>query len=291
MFRRDANVWEKGSARRGPWRWWLWLVVLALLIAGGVALFHEERPVPVTPRKAASVVQAPVAMTPAPDTEFTREEAMSPHDLMMRWDPLVTEASKKLKVPPEWIRAVITKESGGRTLMGENMPIISSMGAMGIMQVLPETYADMKVEYGLGDDPYDPHDNVIAGTAYLKFLYAKYGNPGMFAAYNDGPGNLETFLSGGRELPDETHNYVNGISKMLGQPQDTLGRLTVAEFTRPDGSKFEIDARNVSGVRAAFAGEYAPGVQSVITLGKARQGVQENVAAVTASLKAHGAKY
>ena len=123
-------------------------------------------------------------------SDFAREAAMSPQALMTRWEPLVGEASKRIHVPQEWIRAVIRMESGGRTLMGENLPITSDMGAMGIMQVLPQTYADMRLQYGLGADPYDPHDNVIAGTAYLKWLYGKYGNPGMFAAYNDAAGQF-----------------------------------------------------------------------------------------------------
>lgn len=217
--------------------------------------------------------------------------AMTPRDLMARWEPFVGEASKRLSVLPDWIRAVITMESGGRALMGEDMPIMSTMGAMGIMQVLPETYADMRVQYGLGNDPYDPHDNVIAGTAYLKWLFGKYGNPGMFAAYNDGPGNLEAFLNRGRELPDETHNYVNGISKMLGQSSGGLERLTKVSFTRPDGAAFDVDTRSVSAVRAAFASEFVPGVQAVISMGNKKQGVRESVAAVTAALNAHGGKF
>jgi hypothetical protein len=174
--------------------------------------------------------------------------------------------------------------------MGDNLPITSDMGAMGIMQVLPQTYADMRLQHGLGADPYDPHDNVIAGTAYLKWLYGKYGNPGMFAAYNDGPGNLDAFLNQGRDLPDETHSYVNGISKMLGQPANQLAHLTTAEFTRPDGTPIQIDTRSVSAVRAAFPGEYAPGVLSVLSMGKKSQGVREDVPAVIATLRTHGAK-
>jgi len=209
---------------------------------------------------------------------------------MGRWEPLVAEASKRIHVPVEWIRAIIRMESGGRTMMAENLPITSDMGAMGIMQVLPQTYADMQQQYGLGTDPYDPHDNVIAGTAYLKWLYGKYGNPGMFAAYNDGPGNLDAFLTQRRDLPDETHNYVNGISKMLGQPATQFARITTVQFTRPDGTLVEIDTRSVSAVRAAFPGEYAPGVLSVLSVGKTKQGVREDVTAVTATLRAHGVK-
>jgi soluble lytic murein transglycosylase-like protein len=260
-------------------------------VAAGIGLAIQlDSPAPSVPKKTPIIAQAPKAEPPAPQSDFARETAMSPEALMTRWEPLVGEASKRIHVPQEWIRAVIRMESGGRTLMGENLPITSDMGAMGIMQVLPQTYADMRLQYGLGADPYDPHDNVIAGTAYLKWLYGKYGNPGMFAAYNDGPGNLDAFLTQGRDLPDETHSYVNGISKMLGQPANQLARLTTVRFTRPDGTPIEIDTRSVSAVRAAFPGEYAPGVLSVLSMGKTKQGVREDVAAVTATLRAHGAK-
>ncbi|HVZ27248.1 MAG TPA: transglycosylase SLT domain-containing protein, partial [Rhizomicrobium sp.] len=134
-------------------------------------------------------------------------------------------------------------------------------------------------------------DNVIAGTAYLKWLYGKYGNPGMFAAYNDGPGNLEAFLNKDRPLPQETHTYVDNIAKALGQSAPGLGKLAVVTFTRPDGTPFEADAKSVTSVRAAFAGEYAPGVQAVVVMGKKAQGVKEDVAAVTKALNARGGKF
>lgn len=216
--------------------------------------------------------------------------AMTPQALMVRWEPLVKEASRRFDVPPEWIRAVIRMESGGRQWIGEGVPTLSDMGAMGIMQVLPQTYAEMRVQYGLGNDPYDPHDNVIAGTAYLKWLYGKYGNPAMFAAYNDGPGNLEAFLTNARELPAQTHNYVAGIGRLIGQPGQSLVRLTKVTLTRPDGSLIEVDSREVSAVRAASPGEYASGVATVVSMGNKKQGVKEDAAAVAAALRAKGAK-
>jgi soluble lytic murein transglycosylase-like protein len=284
IFRHDPAVW--GARGLGPWL----LLSLGVVAAGIVLAIQLDKPAPSVPKKNPIVAQAPKTQPPAPQSDFAREAAMSPQALMGRWEPLVAEASKRIRVPAEWIRAVIRMESGGRTMMAENLPIASDMGAMGIMQVLPQTYADMRLQYGLGADPYDPHDNVIAGTAYLKWLYGKYGNPGMFAAYNDGPGNLDAFLTQGRDLPDETHNYVNGISKILGQPSAQFARLTNVQFTRPDGTPIEIDTRSVSAVRAPFPGEYAPAVLSVLSVGKTRQGVREDVAAVTATLRAHGVK-
>jgi hypothetical protein len=267
-----------------------WLFLSGVLAAVAILAFEHRKPAPTANPSIArpAKVQPPAPLLPS---VFAKEATMNPGDLINRWDPLVGEASKRFSVPKDWIRAVIRMESGGRTMMGENLPITSDMGAMGIMQVLPRTYADMRLQYGLGADPYEPHDNVIAGTAYLKWLYGKYGNPGMFAAYNDGPGNLDAFLTQGRDLPDETHNYVDGISKMLGHPSSQFSRMTNVQFTRPDGTIIEIDAKSVSAVRAPFPGEYAPSVLSVLSLDKNRQGVREDVAAATATLRTHGARF
>jgi soluble lytic murein transglycosylase-like protein len=292
IFGRRASLWERPSIQLGAGA-----IVLALSMVGIVAAINaesEDTPAPphIVASRAAPKPKVVVKADPnAPPTPYEKEAAMTPNELMIRWAPFVAEASQRLKVPQDWIWAVMQQESGGRTLSGENQPITSDQGAMGIMQVLPQAYNDMRAQYALGPDPYDPHDNVIAGTAYLKFLYGKYGNPGMFAAYNDGPGNLEAFLNKDRPLPQETHNYVENISKALGQSAPGLGKLATVTFTRPDGTPFETDAKTVTGVRAAFAGEYAPGVQAVLVMGKKAQGVKEDVAAVRKTLSAHGAKF
>jgi cell division protein FtsN len=83
---------------------------------------------------------------------------------------------------------------------------------MGLMQVMPSTYDELRDRYGLGDDPYDPHDNVLAGTAYLREMYDIYGFPGFLAAYNAGPGRLDDYLTRNKALPDETRNYVRKIA-------------------------------------------------------------------------------
>jgi len=62
----------------------------------------------------------------------------------------------------------------------------SRKGAMGLMQIMPGTWADLRARYGLGADPYDSHDNILAGTAYIRELYDRYGAPGFLAAYNAG---------------------------------------------------------------------------------------------------------
>jgi soluble lytic murein transglycosylase-like protein len=83
---------------------------------------------------------------------------------------------------------------------------------MGLMQVMPKTYADLQRQYGLGADAYAPADNILAGTAYLRQMYVRYGYPGMFAAYNAGPGRFDAYLAGKRPLPDETIAYLSAIA-------------------------------------------------------------------------------
>ena len=123
------------------------------------------------------------------------------------WGPYIREASQRFDVPDLWIRSVMRVESGGNEYQNGQL-ITSSAGAMGLMQVMPETYDELRDRYSLGDDPYDPHNNILAGTAYLREMYDIYGSPGFLAAYNAGPWRLDDYLSNNRPLPDETRRYV-----------------------------------------------------------------------------------
>jgi hypothetical protein len=126
------------------------------------------------------------------------------------WGPYIVEAAAKYDVPEQWIRAVMHQESGGR-LYENGEPITSDAGAMGLMQVMPQTYDELRQRYALGDDPFDPHDNIMAGTAYIREMYDVYGAPGFLAAYNAGPGRLDDYLTHNKPLPDETRHYVASI--------------------------------------------------------------------------------
>jgi hypothetical protein len=79
------------------------------------------------------------------------------------------------------------------------------------MQVMPQTYQALRMQYGLGRNAYDPHDNILAGAAYLRQMYERYGYPSLFAAYNAGPKRLDGFLMHGQSLPQETVAYVQNI--------------------------------------------------------------------------------
>ena len=115
--------------------------------------------------------------------------------------------AKRFDVPEIWVRSVMRVESGGNQYLNGQL-ITSSAGAMGLMQVMPETYEELRDRYSLGDDPFDPHDNILAGAAYLREMYDIYGSPGFLAAYNAGPRRLDDYLSNNRPLPDETRRYV-----------------------------------------------------------------------------------
>jgi hypothetical protein len=125
------------------------------------------------------------AAQPAPEpSPYNVEAGMSSNQLLNRWDSIITEASQRFHIPAAWIRAVMRQESGGRTMLGDGVPMVSRAGAVGLMQVLPATYGEMAAQYRLGDNPFEPRDNIMAGTAYLRWLQHKYGYPAMFAAYN-----------------------------------------------------------------------------------------------------------
>jgi Transglycosylase SLT domain/SPOR domain len=143
-----------------------------------------------------------------------RRNYVAPGSASDPWGPYIQEASARYDVPERWIREVMRVESGGRTELN-GMPITSGAGAMGLMQVMPATYDELRSRYSLGDDPYDPHNSILAGTAYIRELYDLYGSPGFLAAYNSGPGRLDDYLTRNRPLPDETRRYVAKIGPYI----------------------------------------------------------------------------
>lgn len=134
----------------------------------------------------------------------------------------VREAAQRFGIPEAWIHAVIRIESAGR------IRAVSSAGAMGLMQLMPGTWARQRARYGLGSDPFDPRDNILAGTAYLREMYDRYGRGGFLAAYNAGPGRYEEWRDRGRPLPLETRRYVASIAPLLQG-----GNITIAAPTQP----------------------------------------------------------
>jgi soluble lytic murein transglycosylase-like protein len=140
------------------------------------------------------------------------------------WSILVGEASQRFGVPDIWIRAVMQVESA------RDARAVSPKGAMGLMQIMPATYGELRVRYGLGTDPYDPGDNILAGAAYLREMHDRFGTPGFLAAYNAGPVRYEDHLATGRPLPEETRNYIARLAPIVCGEQP-LGTMAVSPRT------------------------------------------------------------
>jgi hypothetical protein len=87
------------------------------------------------------------------------------------------------------------------------------------MQIMPETYAALRQAFGLGADPYQPRDNIMAGAAYLREMLVLYGTSGFLAAYNAGPARYDAHLATGEPLPEETQIYLSRLAPMLSGAQ------------------------------------------------------------------------
>jgi soluble lytic murein transglycosylase-like protein len=133
-------------------------------------------------------------------------------------DAAVTEAAATFRVPEPWIRAVIAAESGG------DPQAVSRAGAMGLMQLMPGTWRELRLRLGLGPDPHDVRDNVLAGTAYLREMFDRFGAPGFLAAYNAGPARYAAHLEGRLRLPGESLRYVARLAPVVGAAPTAAAR-------------------------------------------------------------------
>jgi len=132
-----------------------------------------------------------------------------PPKSVSQYERYVAEAARRFALPARWISRVMRVESAG------DIRAVSPAGAMGLMQIMPATWKELRVHYRLGHDPFDAHDNIFAGAAYLRELYDRYGSPGFLAAYNAGPERYEEYLAG-RPLPRETLHYVAKLTPHSG---------------------------------------------------------------------------
>ncbi|RYD59950.1 MAG: lytic transglycosylase domain-containing protein [Sphingomonadales bacterium] len=139
-----------------------------------------------------------------------------------RWRLQIDEASQRFGVPARWIEQVMRAESAGQTRRG-GRPIRSHAGAMGLMQLMPATWSAMRARLGLGADPDDPRDNILAGAFYLRLMYDRFGYPGLFGAYNAGPERYAAYLEGTRRLPRETVTYLATVTDGVSRGIPSLG--------------------------------------------------------------------
>ncbi|MHC1548021.1 lytic transglycosylase domain-containing protein [Phyllobacterium sp. K27] len=147
---------------------------------------------------------------PATATASTRGSPPDRASSSDTWAAHIAEAAKRFAIPERWIRSVMAVES-------VNDPAaLSPKGAIGLMQVMPATWAELRARHGLGNDPWQPRDNILAGAAYLREMHDRYGSvAAMLAAYNAGPARFDTHLASGRALPAETIDYIAKITPMI----------------------------------------------------------------------------
>jgi hypothetical protein len=166
----------------------------------------------------------------------------------------IAEAARRFGVPVSWIRAVMGAESAGDTRA------VSRKGAIGLMQIMPDTWSELRARYGLGRDPFDPHDNVLAGAAYLREMHDRYGSPGFLAAYNAGPQRYEEYLAGVRALPAETRAYVAAVAPLIGtEPLESSIPIPIADPLAWTRSPLFVVRANGGANAAASQEQRAPG--------------------------------
>lgn len=185
---------------------------------------------------ALAVVLAASAEAPSEAPEQARGVA--------RWRAEIALAATRCGVPVAWIERVMHAESGGRTRMG-GRPIRSSKGAIGLMQLMPGTWAEMRGALGLGADPDHPGDNIVAGTCYLRRMYDRFGYPGLFGAYNAGPARYASWLAGRQPLPAETAAYLAKVGGVAPPGREKPAAVTPQLFValRGQGPRDRTDSR------------------------------------------------
>jgi hypothetical protein len=171
-------------------------------------------------------IVAALAFLPLVSDAARAEPPARPPSRSVSADPLsphIAAASRRFGIPERWIRAVMRIESAG------DPRAVSPKGAMGLMQIMPRTWAELRARYGLGADSFAPRDNILAGTAYMRELFERYGSPGFLAAYNAGPGRWEEHRATGRPLPAETRAYLAALAPIVAGEQPSIRRAVAAD--------------------------------------------------------------
>ncbi|MEQ8253412.1 MAG: lytic transglycosylase domain-containing protein [Smithellaceae bacterium] len=143
---------------------------------------------------------SPEASNKCQDTPKNSSNKINSSPVNSNLDAIIEKAADKYGVDPDLIRSVVKTESNF------NFRATSPKGAMGLMQLMPATARDLGVK-----DAYDPEENIMGGTRYLKTLLNRYdGKVDLaLAAYNWGMGNLE---KNPQRLPRETSNYIARVN-------------------------------------------------------------------------------
>ncbi len=181
----------------------------SMLLAGAATLFvpHAGKLVPKSRSSHHAVAPMPTVTltaipTPAGWVTTSAEFRLPPE----AYEHLIDEAGKRYKLDPDLIRAVIQIESAFNPLA------VSAAGAQGLMQLMPA----LAVELGVLN-PFDPRENIMAGTRYLSYLMDVHKGdlPLALASYNAGPGTVDRY--NGVPPFEETRRYVKSITQLLAK--------------------------------------------------------------------------
>jgi soluble lytic murein transglycosylase-like protein len=172
-----------------------------------------------------------------------------------RWRREIASAAARCGIPADWIARVMRAESTGRTTQGGH-PIRSAKGAIGLMQLMPGTWAEMRLKLNLGADPYHTADNIVAGGCYLRMMHDRFGYPGLFAAYNAGPARYATHLRDRTPLPAETVAYLRAVDVPIGgheavvrQPSPPLFVVKKGKLSAPGNAARPVLADGLFAIR------------------------------------------
>src|SRR5687767_15719534 len=162
-------------------------------------------------------IDAPIAVYAvegAPAIRTTRPRAAN----ASRFESIVQQHASRQALRPELVRAVIQVESGF------DPRATSPKGAMGLMQLMPDTARSLGVV-----DAYDPEENIRGGTAYLRQLLNKYGSEQLaLAAYNAGPGAVDRY--DGVPPYRETKHYVRKVGSKAGATTNAPKRTVLYKW-------------------------------------------------------------
>jgi hypothetical protein len=179
------------------------------------------------------------------------------------WSPGILEAGRRHAVAPELVAIVALVESGGHP------EAVSPSGAVGLMQVMPATAADIARRRGI--DPAsveltDPEQSLDFGAWYLADQLKRFGRAEdpdwrqsvafAAAAYNGGPGSLERHVSGGTPLPAETVSYQTWVTGMWRERRDA--RSATFERWLAAGGWRLVDAASTNTVALAGPAQSRP---------------------------------
>lgn len=198
-----------------------------------------------------------------PPSAFGQAQARIDLSAHLEWSEEIADAALRTGLSDALIRQVMDGESAGVATA------LSPKGAMGLMQLMPETYREIAADLGLGPDPFNPHDNVLAGAVFLKRMLDRFGSPVFLAAYNAGPQCMEEVLAGLRPLPDESRIFMDKVAVRLGLADggSVLGSSGLARGITGSGGLFFVSRRN-----GFAAGQSAPGQSIFVPLGAQKRG-------------------